>query len=308
MDDIRTYSPANTVETDGIREDNPLIQDRTIAALFSDETQAQSAKEALKDAGFDDVDITRKNEGDAFDDDSRPAHEHGFWDSVKNFFSGDDDAYAYGEGVRRGHTLVTVHAEQGRAAQAVEILDGFDPIDVEGSEQAWRSDGWSRDTARSAYETSPSYQADRDRFQTNIGRTDTAFDSDDRRDEQVIPVVEENLSVGKRDVAGGNVRVRSYVREVPVSESVTLRQESVNVERRPVDRPLTDSDDAFQDRTIEARETNEEAVIGKTARVVEEVVVSKDVSQRTEEIDDTVRKTEVEVDDERRDSFDRTSR
>ena len=54
---------------------------------------------------------------------------------------------------------------------------------------------------------------------------------------EAIPIVEEQLRVGKRQVAGGRVRVRSYVVETPVQEQVTLRDETVRVERRPVDRP-----------------------------------------------------------------------
>lgn len=296
MDEIRNNPSTDALDTNSIRDDNPLIQDRTIAALFSDHQQAVQARDALTEAGFDDVSVTQHTEtldGDGAYE-ARPSHEHGFWESIKDFFSGDDDTHAYGEGVRRGNTLVTLYAEQGRAALAVDILDRFDPIDLEGSEQAWRTDGWSRESARTSYLKSPSYNADR-------GQSTSAGHNDNNRDEQVIPVVEENLVVGKRDVEGGNVRVRSYVRDIPVHETVMLRQETVNVERRAVDRPLTDEDNAFRERTIQARELNEEAVVGKTARVVEEVLVSKDVSERTEEIDETVRKTEVEVDGTRRD-------
>ena len=113
---------------------------------------------------------------------------------------------------------------------------------------------------------------------------------------EAIPVVEETLRVGKREVSGGRVRVRSYVVETPVEEQVTLRTEHVDVERRAVDRPVTDADRLFQDRTIEATETSEEAVIAKEARVKEEVVIRKDADQRTETVRDTVRRTEVEVD------------
>jgi stress response protein YsnF len=84
-----------------------------------------------------------------------------------------------------------------------------------------------------------------------------------------------------------------------VQEQVTLREEHVDIERRPVDRPLSDADRAFQERTIEAEERREEAVISKEARVVEEVVVRKEADQRTETISDTVRKTEVDVEDDR---------
>ena len=118
--------------------------------------------------------------------------------------------------------------------------------------------------------------------------------------DQVIPVAQEQLRVGKRDVSHGRVRIRSYVVETPVEEQVTLREERVAVERRPVDRALGDAEQAFQERTIEAEERGEEAVVSKEARVTEEVVVRKEAEQRTETVSDTVRQTEVEVEDERR--------
>jgi uncharacterized protein (TIGR02271 family) len=110
--------------------------------------------------------------------------------------------------------------------------------------------------------------------------------------------MEERLRVGKREVAGGAVRVRSYVVERPVEEQVRLHEERVAVERRPVDRAATDADlAAFQERTIEARATSEEAVVGKEARVVEEIGVRKEATERTETVRDTVRSTKVEVED-----------
>ena len=114
-----------------------------------------------------------------------------------------------------------------------------------------------------------------------------------------IKVMEERLRVGKREVAGGAVRVRSYVVERPVEEQVSLHEEHVSVERRPVDRAVTATDAAraFQDRTIEARATSEEAVVAKDVRVVEEIGLKKEASDRTETVRDTVRKTEVEVED-----------
>ena len=116
---------------------------------------------------------------------------------------------------------------------------------------------------------------------------------------EAIPVMEETLRVGKRDVGGGRVRVRSYVVETPVEEQVNLRRETVDVERRAVDRPVTDADRLFQDRTIEATETSEEAVIGKEARVKEEVLLRKEAEERTETVRDTVRHPEVEVERDR---------
>ena len=110
-----------------------------------------------------------------------------------------------------------------------------------------------------------------------------------------IPVVDEELVVGKQNVDRGGVRVFRRVVEEPVSESVSLREEHAVVERRPVDRAVTDADLRAGDRTIELKETAEEAVVAKSARVVEEVRVGKQASEHTETIRDTVRHTEVDV-------------
>lgn len=114
--------------------------------------------------------------------------------------------------------------------------------------------------------------------------------------EVAIPIVEEELQVGKRTVERGGVRLYRRVIEIPVEESVTLHEEHVNVQRRPVDRAVSQSDLAAQgERTIELKETAEEAVVGKTAHVTEEVLVNKEAFERVDQIHDTVRKTEVEV-------------
>ena len=117
--------------------------------------------------------------------------------------------------------------------------------------------------------------------------------------EERIPLAEEQIVVGKREVGRGYVRVRSYVVETPVEERVTLHQERVDIERRPDDRPIEPGEEAFRERVIEAAETSEEAVVSKEARVREEVVVRKEAEERTETVHDTVRRTEVEIEDER---------
>jgi len=111
-----------------------------------------------------------------------------------------------------------------------------------------------------------------------------------------LPVVEEELQVGKREVERGGVRVFSHMSERPVEEEVRLREERARVERRPVDRPATEADLAtFKEGTIEVRERGEEAVVSKQARVIEEVVVGKESTERTETVRDSVRRTDVDV-------------
>lgn len=116
--------------------------------------------------------------------------------------------------------------------------------------------------------------------------------------EIAIPVVEEQLNVMKREVETGGVRVETSVVETPVQEQVTLREEEVHVERRPVNQTIDPSAiDQLQTGTIEVRETGEQAVVSKEARVVEEVVIDKATTQRTETIQDTVRRTDVNVEE-----------
>jgi uncharacterized protein (TIGR02271 family) len=110
---------------------------------------------------------------------------------------------------------------------------------------------------------------------------------------KAFPVVREELAVGKREVQTGGVRVYSRATETPVSETVNLREEHAAIERRPVDRPATDAD--LKEGFVEIRETAEQPVVSKTARVVEEVVVGKEATERTETVTDTVKGTEVEV-------------
>ena len=131
---------------------------------------------------------------------------------------------------------------------------------------------------------------------TSDARTTTGSHLTAAEGEARIPVIEEELQVGKREVETGGVRVTSNVTEVPVEEQVRLREEHVTVDRHPVDRPATDADlRAAQGAVLEVTETAEEAVVAKQARVVEEVVVGKEASERTETIRDTVRHTDVDV-------------
>ena len=132
--------------------------------------------------------------------------------------------------------------------------------------------------------------------QTDYAAAQTRTRDVESTEEVAIPVVEEELRVGKREVESGGVRVSTHVEEIPVNEQVTLRDEEVHLERRPVDRPASEADmAAVWNGTFEVREHDEQAVVSKEARIVEEVVIEKEVAQRIETVQDTVRRTEVDV-------------
>jgi uncharacterized protein (TIGR02271 family) len=258
---------------------------RNLTAFFDERDDAQEAVEKLRALGISEASI-RITGGDEYA--TAREDDKGFWESIADFFFPDEDRATYAEGLRRGGYLVTVSGvAAGLYDQAAEILDEEGSIDLDERAGSWRSEGWAgtSDTAASG----SSYSAG-----AGATRTGSATDEED-----VIPVVEEQFRVGKRDVNLGRVRVRSYVVEEPVSEQVNLREDRVEVERRPVDRALSGGERLFTDRTIEAEEHVEEAVVSKEARVTEEIALRRKTDERTETISDTVRRTEVEVEDDR---------
>lgn len=275
---------------------------RTVSAMFDSQGDAQRAVDRLIDAGIpaSSVRLVPGYENDTPVTDRTEQHK-GFFASLADLFMPDEDRYTYAEGLSRGgYMVVASDLDSAYYDRAVDILDDEGSIDLDEREESWRSEGWS------------GYQAD-NTTGYGLGAASTgayaATDTTTDRDldttrglgttDDVIPVVDERLVVGKRDVNLGRVRVRSYLREEPVSANVNLHEERVTLERRPVDRPLTDADAAFRDRTIEAEAHAEEAVIGKEARVTEEISLRKEGFEHEETVNDTVRKTEVEIEDDR---------
>jgi sporulation protein YlmC with PRC-barrel domain/stress response protein YsnF len=120
---------------------------------------------------------------------------------------------------------------------------------------------------------------------------------ENKNGETTIPVIEESMEVGKKVVERGGIRIRQRVVEKPVEENINLREEHIKVDRKNVDRPATDSDFNANDQDIEIREHAEVPVVSKEARVVEEIKITKEVTNRDEKVKDTIRKTQVDVDD-----------
>jgi uncharacterized protein (TIGR02271 family) len=207
----------------------------------------------------------------------------------------EEHAEQYAEGIRRGGTVVSALAPDDKAQQVSDIFDRHGAVNLDARTAEWQKAGWKgRATPTAAASTSGAAQA--------TAATTPPVQASSTAGRQVestqrIPIVEESLKVGKREVGRGGVRVYARVTEQPVAEQVRLREEHVHVERRPVDRPANPEDlRAFKDGTIEMRETAEEAVVQKEARVTGEVVVRKDVTEKTETVRDTVRRTDVKVD------------
>ena len=261
---------------------------RTLTALFDSRDEAEAAKSRLQAAS---IDISRVDiHSGGTDHAGTGSSSGGFFSGLKHMILPDEDRHTYEEGMRRGGAVLTAQVDEGHEDEAVRILEEAKSIDIDERSQSWRSTGWNpagAATASAAVGAVPT-----------AGGRDRGIGVGNSVDEERIQLVEEELRIGKREVDRGGVRVRSYVVEQPVHEQVSLREEHVEVERRPVNQTLGRADaDAFQERTIEMTESLEEAVVDKQARVREELVIRKDVETHVEQIDDTVRKTEVEVDD-----------
>lgn len=200
-----------------------------------------------------------------------------------------NEADSYAEGVRRGGTLILVKARDEQSDRGLEIMNRVHLVDIDTRVTQWRQEGWSRFDPEAEPYAATDVRRERERYGRRMAD----------EGEITIPVVEEELTVGKREVERGHVRVHTYIEEVPVEEEVRLRQESVTVERHPADRPATEADlETFAEESMEFTETAEEPVVNRRARVVEEVTVHQDVEEHTETVRDTVRRTHVDVDQE----------
>lgn len=269
---------------------------RTITAVYDSEAEARQARERLVRAGLDDDDVrivSHRLGSSTASTDAPPAEDKGVWESIKDFFVGDEDRSMYSEGLRRGGYLLTARVDDEHSTQALDELEQTNAVDLDERSAQWRSEGW---TGTAVSDTEFASAAS-----PRVGGEGPTADERVRgtSDEEAIPIVEERLRVGKREVDRGSVRVRSYIVEEPVHEDIALREERVEIERRPVDRQTRADDALLQERTIEVSERGEEAIVAKDAIVKEEVVVRKTADERVESVDDTVRRTEVDIDDTR---------
>lgn len=265
---------------------------QTVIGIFDNAREAQDAVEALINRGFtrDNIDLSLSTATESStttttgtynrDDDDRDSG--GIGGFFRSLFGDDDDdrerTRRYTEVGSRG-SIVTVHAHtDDEAEMASDVLDEYGAVDVDERSEYYRSQTTTGTTTGST---------------TNLMNQVQDFTQEGT---QAIPVIEENLQVGKRVVETGGVRVRSRIIERPVEENLRLRQERVHVQRTPVNRPVTDADlTGFKEGEIELTEHAEVPVVSKEARVVEEVTLGKEVQEREETIRDTVRRTDVEV-------------
>jgi len=207
--------------------------ERTVVGVFEDYNAADNVVRDLQDAGIPRESIQLQSNfktgaagRSGYDQEPQEGGISGFFHRL---FGDHDDADHYAEAHRRGHAVVTVNAPEDQMERVVDIMNSAGAVDIDRRVEQFRQTGYERyDPNAAPYDYD---QAAREREQyrnSNAG--------------QSIPVVEEELQVGKRMVQRGGVRVYSRVVNEPASETIELREEHVRVDRRPADRNLSEAE------------------------------------------------------------------
>jgi uncharacterized protein (TIGR02271 family) len=182
------------------------------------------------------------------------------------------DVNVYLEGVRRGGTLITAVVADSAAGRVAEIMSGFNMVNI--NERATL-------------------------LQQSVAPAEAAQMTltDPATHDNVLEVIEEDLEVGKQQVERGRLRMYTVVTEREVAEDVALRDETIRVTRRAVNRAVTINPDLFKERSMEMVEMDEIALVAKSARVIEEVAIGKEVAEKIETIKETLRRQDVEIEE-----------
>ena len=258
---------------------------KTIVGLYDDRATVSRVVSALKDAGFtkDHVQFASTEPG-ANNDFEVAASTYRNTGTLTRYGIDEDEAGFYAEGLRRGGSLVVVRAQDQDADTAVDIMAEHNPVRYENRHAAYQAAGYT------GYDASaPTYTAD------EMKQERTAYAD---RGTQRLQEIQEEIQVGTREFVRGAVRVSQHVETEEVSEVVSLREESVRVDRTDADRELTaaEADAAFEDKTIEVVARSEQPVVEKTARVTGEVEVGLEAHEREQTVGGTVRSTHIDVD------------
>ena len=259
---------------------------QTVVGVFERYESARHAANLLHDSGFGEDAVHLTDGGGTAADEHR-----GTWDSIRSFFAevfgADRDAdrmmSPYAEAVRRGCAVVKVDvddADEPRVDRARQVLESAGAVDIDERVAEWRDQGWSGEVDAAAFDRlkddgalgthaaagSDSVPSDAGTVgmpaSAEPGTMRSAAREDGRPD--VIPVVKEQLEVGRRAVPTGGVRVYTHSVERPVQERLDLREEHAKVDQlaRDAGRMLTGGRDDADVRNWRADWQRQYAALG----------------------------------------------
>ena len=244
-----------------------------VVSVYDSMDKAKSALNVLKSSGVDTSDVSlldRNALGTGVD------QQHvGLWRRLFGENVWEHEAAVYGDTLRRGGAVLAVRGPKERVAKIMAILDAHDPVDVH--EHAAKI-GTDVPIEAKALVTAPGTAAT-----TGASK------------QEVLRLAEEQMNVGKRLFETGTTRIRRFVTERPVEAQVNLHEEHAKVVRRAVSDPNYIADIDWSDKEYTVTETEERPVVSKTSRVVEEIAVGREGSDRTETVRDTVRRQQADV-------------
>lgn len=122
-------------------------------------------------------------------------------------------------------------------------------------------------------------------------------DHDHDHDDDGMVLSEEELHVGTEKVEAGKARLRKYVVTENVTKTVPVEREEVRLEREPIaEGDNVDVDGDIGDAEQEVVLTEERVVVNKESVPVERVSLDTETVTDHEEVNEEVRKEEVEAD------------
>jgi uncharacterized protein (TIGR02271 family) len=110
-----------------------------------------------------------------------------------------------------------------------------------------------------------------------------------------IPLYQESLQVGKRDVSDGAIRIRKYTTTETVNQPVELSKLTVTVDRAAGGSEAAPSAKAFQDQDIEIQLHHQEPMVSKQVVVGGQVVARVQTEVMHTNIQGQVRREQVQV-------------
>ncbi len=265
---------------------------KTVIGLFDRAEEAKRAFATLVAEGYAKADLDILTNDDQ-DDVPKLARMHSWIP--------EPDVDIYLRGVRDGGTIVTANVGDTAVARAASILGSFDMVNI-----GKRAGDLARKVAPAAIATAGAAAAAAKQATSAVPKQvpvaakvppkEVAL-TDAARNDNVLEVIEEDLAVGKEQVERGRMRIYNVVTEREVAQNIALKDETLRVQRRPINRAVEFSPDLFRARSFEMVEMDEIAQVKKTARVVEEVTLGKEVVNKIETIKETLRRQDVQVEE-----------
>ncbi|WWP00060.1 MAG: YsnF/AvaK domain-containing protein [Candidatus Dasytiphilus stammeri] len=254
-----------------------------IVTLFDNAEHAESAKNNLLTAGFskDDISLIDDNQLKSA---NILSHQHDIWHRLFGNGLTEEESKVYAQAVETGGVILILRSNEEDTPRAMSILNAHQMSEVSETETSTCTD---KPDSQRQYQKLPDTKCQSPSPNNpQLKYIDT---------EDILPLAEEQLEIGKKLIKEGSTRVRRFVTEKDVAVEVPLHEEHAAIFRRSINKDQCPDKFDWSDTVVEITETSEQPVVNKTAHIVEEIIVRKEGRDRIQTIHDTVRKQEVKI-------------